>query len=61
MENEILLILACSGKSEVDGILALAEVCCSGYKGAVKNSQDRMEIKKEGLFDSLEAIEECLM
>ena len=60
VENEILLILASSGKSEVDGILALAGVCCgnksdTGTTGQ-RISQASMRMPSQGdILDSLVA------
>ena len=57
MDNEILLLLASTGKKEVDGILALAEVCRGDTKGSVNSQQYKIQTQKEGLLDSLRAIE----
>ena len=57
-DNEILLILASSGKLEIDGLLSLARVCCDGKKRSDKDPKTIPEVKEEGLLDFLEAIEE---
>ena len=59
MDNEILLLLASTGKKEVDGILALAEVCRGksdiGTTGQRISTEDMRLSSEAGILDALVA------